>query len=231
MTPNRGTRDAPLATLLAALSRVAGETEIRVAAGVYAEDVELRSDARVMGGYDGASWPRDPSRVTTTVGVGRNRCGQARLPVPPSTDSSFASPTGTGRVPPALRWGSRRAKGIVLSGNQILAGGGAAGANGSVRGDRRGQAGGQERYRRGPLHHPASRRRWRRRHQHDVHDHDPTHHRRDRDQPGQRRHQHPGDFVPSGQRPFRRLDREIVGRVGMEAAKASPAGPGPLPER
>src|ERR1044071_6083487 len=59
----QGTRDSPLQTIGAALALAgsSGKTRVNVAAGTYAENVELRSGISLYGGYDPATWTRDPA--------------------------------------------------------------------------------------------------------------------------------------------------------------------------
>lgn len=64
---NPGTRQLPMATIEAAISAAPeGGADIFVAAGTYAE-TGLRSRVRLHGGYDPATWNRDPAAFPTTI--------------------------------------------------------------------------------------------------------------------------------------------------------------------
>jgi len=63
-----GTREAPFATIAAAVQRASPGQEVRIAGGVYPQTLSLRSGLRLMGGYDGASWQR--TNAPTFVGAG-----------------------------------------------------------------------------------------------------------------------------------------------------------------
>jgi hypothetical protein len=129
---NAGTREAPLATISAALARVSGETVIRVAAGTYPA-VVLRSGARLFGGHDGMSWQRDPRRNATIL-ESANGPAVAALSVNAATLDGFTvrSAAGTSSSPTSIAirlWGSRD---VTLAGNTIEAGRGAAGRAGDA---------------------------------------------------------------------------------------------------
>jgi hypothetical protein len=65
---NPGTRQAPMASLQAAVQRAVPGQTVRMAGGVYPQTVALRSGITIMGGYNGATWQRDAS--PTFVGTG-----------------------------------------------------------------------------------------------------------------------------------------------------------------
>lgn len=63
-----GTREAPLSSLATALERAATrQADVYVAGGEWDETLVLRSGVGVYGGFDPASWARDPQRYPTVV--------------------------------------------------------------------------------------------------------------------------------------------------------------------
>ncbi len=63
-----GTQQQPFQTIAAALAASDSGQTIRVAGGMYAERVVLKSHVRIVGGYDPASWQRDTVHDSTTIG-------------------------------------------------------------------------------------------------------------------------------------------------------------------
>ncbi len=63
-----GTQQQPFRTIAAALAASDSGQTIRVAGGMYAERVVLKSHVRIVGGYDPASWQRDTVHDSTTIG-------------------------------------------------------------------------------------------------------------------------------------------------------------------
>jgi hypothetical protein len=71
---NPGTREAPLASIQAAIDAAASigdGTDVYVAAGTYAESLTLASDVGVYGGFDPDSWDFDPDTSRPVVEGGQ----------------------------------------------------------------------------------------------------------------------------------------------------------------
>ncbi len=64
---NPGTRAAPFASVRHAVDQLSDSGTIRVAGGTYMGDVALKSHLRIVGGYDPATWSRNPAAFPTRL--------------------------------------------------------------------------------------------------------------------------------------------------------------------
>ncbi len=130
-----GTRGAPLRTINAALALADsfGTPRVNVAAGTYAENVELRSGISLYGGYDPATWTRDPATFITTIGPAVTDTATAVHgdSVFGITIDGFTIRSGDASVPRQSAFGILLTRSVAtISGNHIISGNGAAGGGG-----------------------------------------------------------------------------------------------------
>src|SRR5437667_6740614 len=130
-----GTRDAPLKTIGAALALAgsSGKNRVNVAQGTYPENVQLRSGISLYGGYDPATWTRDPATFITTIGPGPSTSAVAVQGdnVTGVTIDGFTIRSGDASVPRQSAFGMLLTSSVAtISGNHIIAGNGAAGRDG-----------------------------------------------------------------------------------------------------
>ena len=75
-TPACGPRSAPCRTVGYALGRAAPADTVRVAQGVYTENLVITQPVILEGGYEAAGWKRDPARYVTILdGIGSPTAG------------------------------------------------------------------------------------------------------------------------------------------------------------
>src|SRR5438876_120273 len=130
-----GTRAAPLKTIGAALALAgsSGKNRVNVAQGTYPENVQLRSGISLYGGYDPATWTRDPATFITTIGPGPSTSAVAVQGdnVTGVTIDGFTIRSGDASVPRQSAFGMLLTSSVAtISGNHIIAGNGAAGRDG-----------------------------------------------------------------------------------------------------
>src|SRR6266571_2631329 len=131
-----GTRAAPLKTIGAALALAAssGKNRVNVAEGIYPENVQLRSGISLYGGYDPTTWTRTPATFITTIGPppGPSTSGVAVQGdnVTGVTIDGFTIKSGDALVARQSVYGILFTNSVAtISGNQIIAGNGGAGAD------------------------------------------------------------------------------------------------------
>src|SRR5882724_1536572 len=132
-----GTRAAPLKTIGAALAlaAVSDKPRVNVAAGTYAENVELRSGISLYGGYDPATWTRDPATFVTIIGPSPGPSSSAVAVqgdnVTGVTIDGFTIRSGDATGPRESAYGVVLTGSVAtISGNHIIAGNGVAGGAG-----------------------------------------------------------------------------------------------------
>jgi hypothetical protein len=129
---NPGTRAAPLKTLPASITKAAATgADLYVAGGEYVGSVALASNVSIYGGYDPATWLRDPFNQETKL------TGSTRPVV--GTNIVGATLDGlTVEAAPAVLPGDSsygvlllNAQGVLVQNNVVVAGSGAAGSPGA----------------------------------------------------------------------------------------------------
>lgn len=124
---NTGTREAPFATVQAAIDRATSSQPIRVAGGSYPQALTLRSGVTVVGGYDGATWQQSSQPTFVGAGTpavtGTNVSGVTLEGL--IIQAADATGPGEGSVAMALMGSS-----VVVRGGRIVAGRGADGTHG-----------------------------------------------------------------------------------------------------
>src|SRR5712691_10822285 len=129
-----GTRQAPMATIQAAIDRLntAGTGGgVYVVAGTYAQSLTLQPKVSVFGGFNPTTFLRDIAANGTIVSGGPTAVtgnGANSLTLDGLTIQSADAPAGGSSVGIALSGGT----GVVINRNMITAGKGAAGSDGSV---------------------------------------------------------------------------------------------------
>lgn len=132
---NAGTRDAPLATLAAALTQAEAlsKRDVYVASGTYAEQLSIASPRGVYGGYAAMNWGRSLSYVTSVIDVNQPlRISYANGTVVQLMDFVGASATGTGSLASAYGALIRFSTDVVLERVSVKAGNGLNGAAGTA---------------------------------------------------------------------------------------------------
>lgn len=136
-----GTREAPLASLGAAVERAAaGQADVYVAAGEWDETLNLRSGVSVFGGFDPSSWSRDPSRHITLVRGASSGALRFALRGEGIRSVTVDGVRFEGRQPGVATVFLRDAREVVLSTIAASAPAGPAGANGGNASNRTGRA-------------------------------------------------------------------------------------------
>src|SRR5207249_8491889 len=130
-----GTRAAPLKTIGAALALAgtSGKNRVNVAEGTYPENVQLRAGVSLYGGYDAATWTREPATLVTTIGPGPSTSAVAVQGdnVTGVTIDGFTIRSGDATLPRESAYGMVLTNSVAtISGNHIVSGNGAAGRDG-----------------------------------------------------------------------------------------------------
>src|SRR5206468_2553006 len=130
-----GTRAAPLKTIGAALALAgtSGKNRVNVAEGTYPENVQLRAGVSLYGGYDAATWTREPATLVTTIGPGPSSSAVAVQGdnVTGVTIDGFTIRSGDATLPRESAYGMVFTNSVAtISGNHIVSGNGAAGRDG-----------------------------------------------------------------------------------------------------
>jgi hypothetical protein len=130
---NPGTRDAPFATIQAAIAAAAaaGGGPVCVVSGTYAESLDLASGVHLFGGVDPSAPVRDPMALPTRVEGGVHAISGTG--VTDVTIDGFEISSADATAPGASSIAVRLidSTGILLKGNTIAAGDGAPGTHGA----------------------------------------------------------------------------------------------------
>ena len=121
-------RTAPMKTLAAAIARAAtagNGTDVYVVNGSYTETVNLQSGVSLYGGYQSATWLRDPEQFQTSIQGGSTMIGVLGTNVSNVTIDGFRISTpidfnATGQSAYAIML--RQAQNITISNNRITSG-------------------------------------------------------------------------------------------------------------
>lgn len=125
---NPGSRDAPFASIGGALDGTTGEVTVYVAGGTYAEVLVPRSGAHVYGGFDGASWRRTGAR--TVVGSGGRAARLLNVGAVTLDGLALVATDAGGSDRNAVAVSINSSIGVVLNGNELIAGRGVPGPAG-----------------------------------------------------------------------------------------------------
>ena len=133
-----GSLAAPMRTIQAALNRAfsISKQRVNVAAGTYVGDVNLVQGVSLFGGYDPATWNRDPATFVSTISPGTNRAIGVMadhlfgaVTIDGFTIESGFADNGTG--PGSSAYGILAINSLmIISGNHIVAHEGFGGLNG-----------------------------------------------------------------------------------------------------
>jgi len=128
-----GTRESPISSLGAAMSRAAaGQADIYMAAGTWDETLVLRSGVSVFGGFESGTWRRDPTRNPSVVRGADQGNLRFALQGTEVTDVTVDGVRFEGRQPGVATIYLRQVRNVVFAGVSALA---PAGQNGTAGGN------------------------------------------------------------------------------------------------
>lgn len=128
---NPGTADAPFATIGWALDNTQGEVTVHVAGGTYREVLTPRSNVHIYGGFDGASWAR--TGQVTVVGGGGRAARILNVGTVTLDGLRLVAGDAVGTDRNSIAVVVHASFGVVINGNELVAGRGLAGAAGANR--------------------------------------------------------------------------------------------------
>jgi hypothetical protein len=125
---NPGTPDAPFATIGWALDHTEGELTVYVAGGTYQEVLTPRSNVHIYGGFDGGSWAR--TGVRTVVGSGGRAARIMQVGAVTLDGLALVAADAGGTDGSSVALTIHTSFGVVINGNELIAGRGLAGTPG-----------------------------------------------------------------------------------------------------